>query len=109
MLGHTQRIESYEYCRAFNGYTTPPATTAAVESQRVRERGVALTVHTTEPTLHRTRGSLVQVGFYSDSTSIIEILGETSSTTCSRPDNGLREMAYHDAGESRRCKVAASA
>lgn len=74
----------------------------------MRESGVALTVHTTEPTLDHTIGSFVQVGINSVSTSIIEILGGRSSTTCSRPENRWREMIYHDAGESRRCRVAAS-
>ena len=80
---------------------------AAVGSQRVREGGIALTAHMTEPKLHHTIGSLMQVGINSVSTSTIEIPAGRLSTTHSRTLNAVREMVYHAAGEGRRSGVAA--
>lgn len=64
-------LGSYELCPAGNGYTTPPASIAAEESQRAGEGKVARIGHTTESTRHHILWSLMQVGFYSFFASII--------------------------------------
>ena len=57
---------------------------AAGESERAREGGVAVTRQIPETTLHYTIGSLMQVGIYSVSTSIVYIPRGMISTNYSR-------------------------
>ena len=42
-----------------------PARCTVAETRRVRQDGIALTGYLTEPTVHHTIGSLMQVGIYS--------------------------------------------